>query len=48
VPVGLLGLARNTTRVRGETQRRIASTSAVKSVSGATTGVAPFARMAMR
>jgi len=41
VPVGLFGLARNTIRVRGVTAASSASTSAVRSFSGAAIGVAP-------
>ena len=48
VPVGLFGLARNTIFVRGVTRARIASTSVRRSLSGATTGVAPLASIAMR
>ena len=40
-PVGLFGLARNTIRVAGETAASMASTSAVKSRSGAFTTRAP-------
>ena len=47
VPVGLFGLASHTSFVRGDTSFRIASTLAVKLVSGATTFVAPFAIVAI-
>ena len=41
VPVGLLGLAKNTILVRGVTADKIADTSAVRLRSGTETGVAP-------
>ena len=47
LPVGLFGLARNSNRVRAVTRSISASTSAVRSRSGAATGVAPTDRAAI-
>ena len=48
VPVGLLGLATNTSRVAGVAPAISASTSVTRSCSGTATGVAPAACAAMR
>ncbi len=48
VPVGLFGLAMNTSFVRRLQAARIASTSVVRSRSGTSTGVAPTASAEMR